>query len=77
MKLLSASMIRYFVAANLWLFAALIVFMGRTYERSEPTMFSVFHRGELFYAHQYTCLVLSVMGISAIFFFLAWRTRSK
>jgi hypothetical protein len=29
-------MTRYFVAANVWLILAVIVFLGRTFERDEP-----------------------------------------
>jgi hypothetical protein len=43
-------MYHYFVAANLWLALAVVAFVGKTYERSQPTMYSVFGVGRSFYA---------------------------
>jgi uncharacterized membrane protein (DUF4010 family) len=36
----------YFVTANLWLALAYVVFMGRHWERGEPTMYSINYRDE-------------------------------
>lgn len=70
-------MTRYFVAANVWLILALIVFLGRTYERSDPTMYSCLHAGQLFSAEGYLLFNFGVTLLSALFFALILKTRPK
>lgn len=70
-------MTRYFVAANLWLIFAVGAVLGRTFERSDPTMYSFFHGGEWFYSGNYTLIVFALFAVSAFFFILTWKTRNK
>lgn len=70
-------MTRYFVAANLWLIFAAVAVLGRTFERSNPAMYSFFHTGEWFYPGYYTLIVLALFAVSAFFFILTWKTRNK
>ena len=70
-------MTRYFVTANIWLLFALLIFVGRTYERSDPLRYSVFHGGQWFSPEAYTLLMLIPSAVAAVLFFLAWKTRDK
>ena len=70
-------MIRYFVAANIWLVIAMILFAGRTYERTSPTRFSVFHGGQWLAPEEYLLLILVPFAISMFFFLLTWKTRDR
>lgn len=70
-------MTRYFIAANIWLVVAVAVILGRTTERTDPTMYSVFHGGQWFYPGSYTLIVLALIAISVFFFVLTWKTRTK
>jgi hypothetical protein len=67
----------YFIAANFWLLVALVLFTGRTFERGEPTRYSVFHYGQWFSPEAYALLIAGVLGIAAVFIFLSWKTRDK
>lgn len=70
-------MTRYFVAANVWLLIALVLFVGRTFERDSPLRYSVFHGGQWFSPTTYSLMVLAVLVVAAIFFLLTWKTRSN
>lgn len=70
-------MTRYFVAGNVWLVLALLMFVGRTYERSSPTRYSIFHGGQWFSAEAYTALIALLIAISTFFFIVTWKTRNK
>jgi len=70
-------MTRYFISANIWLLTALTLFVGRTFERDSPTRYSVFHGGQWFSPETYSLMILSVLAVSAFFFVLTWKTRSK
>lgn len=70
-------MARYFIAGNLWLLASLLVFVGRRFERSGPTMYSVFGFGRSFSANGYTALNLSLLALAIIFFVADAQTRPK
>ncbi|BBO35678.1 hypothetical protein PLANPX_5290 [Lacipirellula parvula] len=61
-------MSRYFIAGNFWLVAALLIFIGKRYERSEPTMYTVFGVGRYFSEGEYTTLTLGTLAIAVAFF---------
>ena len=69
-------MTRYFVAGNVWLVIALIVCLGRTYERSAPVRYSFFHSGQWLSPQAYTLLVLLPLAVGVFFLVLSWTTRS-
>ena len=66
-------MSQYFVTGNIWLTLALLAFIGKKYERSDPTMYSVFGVGRYFYPHQYTMLIATLGAAAAACFLLHWR----
>ena len=66
----------YFLTANVWLFLAVLVFVGRTYERDAPLRYSVFNGGQWFSPGAYTLLILSLIAVAGVFFFLAWKTQN-
>ena len=79
---------RYFVAGNLWLLAALLVLVGRTGRRAETrtyaegvygmgTVYSVFGLGMDFTSAQYKRLLASLACLSVAFFALAAWTRAR
>jgi hypothetical protein len=73
-------MTRYFIAANVWLIFAGVVFFGRTfvYEGPDrPNVYSFFGRGPRFDSGSYTLIVFVLLAVSAFFFFLTWKTRKK
>lgn len=70
-------MTRYFAAANAWLLVAILILVGRTYERSDPTRYSVFHGGQWFSPETYALLVLIPLALSSALFFLTWKTRAR
>lgn len=67
-------MTRYFVAGNVWLLVALVLFVGRTYERSSPSRYSVFNGGQWFSPEAYWLLIIAAAGVAIFFFVLMWRT---
>ena len=69
-------MLRYFVAGNLWLAATLIVFLGRTFERSSPTRYSFFGLGTWLSPAEYTGLIAALVLLSIAFFWRAARNGS-
>jgi hypothetical protein len=70
-------MLRYFVAAQLWLLLALAIFVGRTIERMDPTRYSVFRLGQWFEPTQYWCLVGVCIAVSVICFIFYGNSRRK
>lgn len=48
---------RYFVAGNFWLFVALALLVGKTYERSAPLRYSFFGLGHWFTPFGYHLLI--------------------
>lgn len=68
-------MARYFVAGNLWLVAALVLHVGRTFARSEPTMYSFFGMGRWFYPESYSLLVGVCAAIGILLLILSILTR--
>ena len=70
-------MTRYFIAANLWLMFAVIVFLGRAPERHEPVRYSFFHAGYWFSPEAYALIIAVLLAASAAFFALTWKTRDR
>lgn len=68
-------MLRYFVAGNLWLAAAMIVFLGRTFERSSPTRYSFFGVGAWLPPAEYAGLIIGLAVLSVAFFWRAAQSR--
>jgi hypothetical protein len=69
-------MTQYFVLANFWLVFAIMAVLGRTLERSDPNMYSFFRSGQWFYGGVYDLIVFGLFSVSALFFFLEWKTRN-
>ncbi|MFO0916856.1 MAG: hypothetical protein U0872_00875 [Planctomycetaceae bacterium] len=69
-------MTRYFVAANFWLLIAMLLILGRTVERQDPTFYSFFH-GQSFSPEVYGFFVLVSAGLAVCYFVLSWQTRNK
>jgi hypothetical protein len=63
----------YFIATNVWLFLALAAFLGKSYERSQPTMYSFFGVGQWFYPDTYAYLIRVplLLGTACFVMFLA------
>jgi hypothetical protein len=59
---------RYFIAANFWLLVALVLFVGRSVQRSAPTRYSVFNGGQWFSSETYGLMVLAVLAWLVSFF---------
>ncbi|MES2790979.1 MAG: hypothetical protein V4719_15310 [Planctomycetota bacterium] len=70
-------MTRYFAAANFWLAFAMLTILGRSIERSNPTLYSFFHSGQWFTPDGYTGIVIAPFALSVFFFVLTWNTRPK
>ena len=69
-------MLRYFVAGNLWLFLAVLVYVGQTVERTEPLRYSVFRFGRWFEPSEYWSLTLALIAMSIICFAMyVFRSR--
>ena len=66
-------MLRYFIAANIWLIFSFIVLLGRTTERVAPTFYSFFHNG-WFSGPAYGWILFLCFGTAACFFLLTWKT---
>ena len=63
----------YLCLGNLWLLVALALYVGRTYERSAPSMYSAWGVGRWFYPGEYTALVLVPAALGITFCCLAAR----
>lgn len=68
-------MTRYFIAGNAWLFAAVMLYIGKCSERAAPDRYSVFGTGRWFSPSEYTALNLCVLAIAIGFFVIAAKTR--
>lgn len=66
---------RYFVAGNIWLAIAFVAWIGRTYERSDPLMYSFMGVGHTFYPSGYAVVLAVPLAIAAVNFVLYWRTQ--
>ena len=64
---------RYFVAGNFWLFVSLLLFVGKTYERSSPTRYSFLGVGHWFTPLGYNLLVALTFLIAVCFLIGAGR----
>lgn len=71
------AVLRYFVAGNLWLLAAVVLFIGRTFERSQPTRYSIFGAGRLLSPTEYGWMIAVVALLSAACFWRYTATRSR
>jgi hypothetical protein len=67
-------MLRYFVFANLWLFVTLCLFLGTTFERSEPLRYSFMGFGAWLSPEAYTSAVVACLLVSLACFIAWWRT---
>lgn len=56
----------YFIACNVWLFVALAAYVGKTLERSEPTMYSFFGVGQWFYEGAYGYLIKAPLFLATV-----------
>jgi len=68
-------MLRYFIAGNVWLFAALVIVLGREVVRTEPVRYAFYGIGGWFTAGGYAAIVVCciVLGLG---FLLAAARRS-
>ncbi len=67
----------YFIAGNFWLFAALVMVLGRKVARTQPTMYSFFDVGGWYYPGTYNlwigvCLIAALTCLA-----LAWTSRRR
>jgi hypothetical protein len=72
-------MTRYFIAANLWLFSAVVAILGNTNVSIIPDLppeSAFFGLGRV-HTSTYTLMVLAMFAASATFFILTWKTRKK
>jgi hypothetical protein len=70
----------YFMAGNLWLLTAAVVFWGREY-RGSPSdvvdgyeIWQLFGVGRNFYAYQYPWMLGALFFLAAVCFVLHWRS---
>jgi hypothetical protein len=69
-------MLRYFIAGNLWLLFAIVMFLGRKAWRTGPVRYTFFGAGSLS-PLQYNLLILCCIGLAAAFFIITWKTRES
>lgn len=62
----------YFAAGNLWLLVSLLLVVGRTWERSQPTMYSFFGVGGWYYPETYNVWVGLCLFAAAVCLLLWW-----
>lgn len=70
-------MLRYFIAGNVWLIVALIVFLGRSHARSQPTLYCFFGVGRWMYPSSYSLVMLLCVGLGVAFLILAVRSARR
>lgn len=70
-------MLRYFIAANFWLFVALVLYVGRKFERGDPTRYSVFGVGQWFSPNEYWWLISAALAIATTCFVLLLISRNQ
>ena len=68
---------RYFLAANFWLFVTLLLIVGRTFERDLPTRYSIFHLGRWFSPGTYWLLVAFPFVVSLCFFIVCKKQAER
>jgi hypothetical protein len=68
---------QYFLAGNFWLFAGLLAFVGKKYERSEPDMVSLMGLGQWFSPDGYSVFVGLLFAISAVCLVLHCTARMR
>jgi hypothetical protein len=61
-------MLRYFVAGNLWLIVALVMYIGRVTEHSDPVGMSLFGIGQAFQPHEYWAVIAMPTAASLLYF---------
>lgn len=57
---------RYFVAGNLWLMMALVLFLGRDVARTQPTMYSFFGAGGWHHPTTYNLFIIISAGLGLL-----------
>ena len=67
-------MLRYFIFANAWLLVTLCLFLGKTYERSDPTRYSFMGYGAWLSPAGYNAAVCACLLVSVACFAAWWRT---
>jgi serine/threonine protein kinase len=68
----------FFVVANAWLLAAVVMFLGRKVARTQPTMYTFFDVGAWLYPATYNSLVGFCGAVAAaclLLSFIAWRVK--
>ncbi len=69
-------MLRYFVAGNVWAFAAVVLTLGRRPWDMAPAQYPCPGPGSLDPV-SYNLIIVFCITAAAVFFLLAWRTESK
>jgi len=70
-------MLRYFVAGNLWMLVALIMYVGRTAERTGPPRYCLFGVGQWFQTHEYWAIVALPIAVSLLYFIMYSYSANK
>ncbi|HEY3282293.1 MAG TPA: hypothetical protein VGN26_08480 [Armatimonadota bacterium] len=70
-------MSRYFIAANLWLLFAAVLFLGRNVARSQPTFYSFFGVGGWLSPMEYNLGIVAAVVVAAFFFFRDAEARDR
>ena len=68
---------RYFVAGNIWTFIALVIFLLRDTQRTDPLRVSFLGLGTWFSPAQYNAIALLVFVFACSFFVTGWRLRKR
>lgn len=69
-------MLRYFVAGNVWAFAAIVLTLGHRPWHMAPTQYECPGSGSLDPV-SYNLIVVFCVTAAAVFFLLAWKTEPK
>ena len=69
-------MLRYFIAGNVWLFLAVLAYVGRT-SVSDTPVHTIFGVGRLLDPFEYNSLLFLLLMMSLICFGLCSRTAKK
>jgi hypothetical protein len=65
----------FFIASQIWLLAALLLWLGEKWERSDPAMYSFCGLGTWFDPVWYAVTNLATMAVALVFLVLAWKSR--
>jgi hypothetical protein len=68
---------RYFLFANFWAVAAVLVYIGKTTMRNSPDRFAVFGVGRWFGQAEYATLILVLIALSVVHFAVYARSRRR